>query len=129
VQSRRNRQAARRFFRKLLKGLRYAPWVLFTDKLKSNAAAKAQIMPDVEHRQHNGLNDLVELSYRPTRQRERQMRRYKSPRHPQRFLSAHRTINNVFRCQRNCLSAQRYRHGRTQAFSLWNEVSDVAKNA
>ena len=45
MQSRRNRQAAKRFFRKLLKGLRYAPRVLITDKLKSYAAAKTQIMP------------------------------------------------------------------------------------
>jgi len=55
MQSRRNRQAAKRFFRKLLKGLRYAPRVLVTDKLKSYAAAKKQIMPGVEHRQHKGL--------------------------------------------------------------------------
>jgi len=129
VQSRRNRQAAKRFFRKLLKGLRYAPRVLITDKLKSYAAAKVQIMPGVEHRQHKGLNNRAELSHQPTRQRERQMRRYKSPKHAQRFLSAQGPINNVFRCQRNCLSAQRYRHVRTTAFSLWNEITDVAKNA
>jgi putative transposase len=129
VQSRRNRQAAKRFFCKLLEGLRYAPRVLITDKLKSYAAAKAQIMPGVEHRQHKGLNNRAELSHQPTRQRERQMRRYKSPRHARRFLSAHGTINNVFRCQRNRLSAQQYRHVRTQAFSLWNDVRDVAQNA
>jgi putative transposase len=109
VQSRRNRQAAKRFFRKLLKGLRYAPRLLITDKLKSYAAAKVQIMPRVEHRQHKGLNNRAELSHQPTRQRERQMRRYKSPRHAQRVLSAHGPINNIFRCQRNRLSAQQYR--------------------
>jgi putative transposase len=129
VQSRRNRQAAERFFRKLLKGLRYAPRVMITDKLKSYAAAKIHIMPGVEHRQHKGLNNRAELSHQPTRQRERQMRRYKSPRHAQRFLSAHGPINNAFRCQRNRLSAQQYRHMRTQAFLLWNDVTDVAKNA
>lgn len=128
MQSRRNRQAAKRFFRKLLKGLRYAPRVLITDKLKSYAAAKVQIMPGVEHRQHKGLNNRAELSHQPTRQRERQMRRFKSPRQAQRFLSAHGPINNVFRCQRNRLSAEQYRHVRTKAFSLWNEVTDVAKN-
>jgi putative transposase len=129
VQSRRDRQVAKRFFRKLLKGMCYAPRVLITDKLKSYAAAKVQIMPGVEHRQHKGLNNRAELSHQPTRQRERQMRRYKSRRHAQRFLSAHGPINNVFRCQRNRLSAQQYRHVRTQAFSLWNEVTDVEKNA
>lgn len=60
MQSRRNRQAAKRFFRKLLKGLRYAPRVLITDKLKSYAAAKTQIMPGVEHRQHKGLNNRAD---------------------------------------------------------------------
>ena len=128
MQSRRNRQAAKRFFRKLLKGLCYAPRVLVTDKLKSYAAAKVHIMPGVEHRQHKGLNNRAELSHQPTRQRERQMRRFKSPGHAQRFLSAHGPINNAFRCQRNRLSAEQYRHVRTHAFSLWNEVTDVAKN-
>jgi putative transposase len=129
VQSRRDRQAAKRFFRKLLKGMRYAPRVLITDKLKSYAAAKVQIMPGVEHRQHKGLNNRAELSHQPTRQRERQMLHYKSPRHVPRFLSAHAPINNVFRCQRNRLSARQYRHVRTQAFSFWDEVANVGKNA
>ena len=129
VQSRRDRHAAKRFFRKLLRGLRYAPRVLITDKLKSYAAAKVQIMPGVEHRQHKGLNNPAELSHQPTRQRERQMRRFRSPGHAQRFLSAHRPINNAFRCQRSRLPAQQYRHIRTQAFLLWNEVTDIAKNA
>ena len=125
MQSRRNRQAAKRFFRKLLKGLRYTPRLLVTDKLKSYAAAKKQIMPGVEHRQHKGLNNRAELSHQPTRQRERQMRRFKSPGHAQRFLSAHGPINNAFRCQRSRLSAQQYRHVRAHAFSLWNEVTGV----
>ena len=129
MQSRRNRLVAKRFFRKLLNSLHYAPRVLVTDKLKSYAAAKVQFMPGVEHRQHKGLNNRAELSHQPTRQRERQMRRFKSPGHAQRFLSAHGPINNVFRCQRNRLSAEQYRHVRTQAFALWNEVTDVAKSA
>ena len=129
IQSRRNRQAAKRFLRKLLKGLRYAPRVLITDKLKSYAAAKKQIRPGVEHRQHKGLNNRAELSHQPTRQRERQMRRFKSAGQGQRFLSAHGPINNAFRCQRNRLTAEQYRHVRTQAFSIWSEVTQVAKNA
>jgi len=99
--------------------------VLITDKLKSYAAAKKHIMPDVEHRQHKGVNDRAELSHQPTRQRERQMCRFKSPDHTQRFLSAHGPINNVFRCQSNRLSAQRYRHVRANTFLLWHEVAGV----
>ena len=82
VQSRRDRKAAKRFLRKLLKGLSYVPRVLVTDKLKSYGAAKREIMPGVEHRQHKGLNNRAELSHQPTRQKERQMRRFKSPKHP-----------------------------------------------
>ncbi|WP_440030563.1 IS6 family transposase, partial [Chromobacterium amazonense] len=78
VQSRRHKQAAKRFFRKLLKGLRYVPRVIITDKLKSYAAAKQDIMPGVEHRQHKGLNNRAEVSHQPTRQKERQRRRFKS---------------------------------------------------
>ena len=128
VQSRRNRQAAKRFFRKLLKGLRYAPRVLITDKLTSYAAAKVQIMPGALHRQHKGLNNRAEVSHQPTRQIERQMRRFNSPGNAQRFLSVHGRIKNVFLCQHDRLSAQQYRHLRTQAFSLWNEVGNVGKN-
>ena len=63
VQRQRDRQAAKRFFRKLLKELQYVPQVLVTDKLKNYGAAKAQIMSNVEHRQHKGLNNRVEVSH------------------------------------------------------------------
>ncbi len=75
VQSRRNKKAAKRFFRKLLKGLQYVPRVIITDKLRSYSAAKAEILPGVEHRQHKGLNNRAENSHQPTRVREKVMRR------------------------------------------------------
>ena len=128
VQSRRDRHVAERFFRKLFKGLRYAPRILFTDKLKSYAAARVQVMPGVEYRRYKDLNNCAELAHQPTRQRERQIRRFRSPGHAQRFRSMYGPINNAFRCQRNRLPAQKYRHIRTQAFLLWNEVTGVAKN-
>jgi putative transposase len=52
VQSRRNKTATKKFFRKLLKRFRYVPRVIITDKLKSYGAAKREILPGVEHRQH-----------------------------------------------------------------------------
>ena len=58
--------------------------------------AKREIMPGVEHRQHKGLNNRAENSHQPTRRRERIMKRFKSPRHVQRFLSAHDQLANVF---------------------------------
>ena len=63
VQSRRDKKAAKRLFRKLLKKQGRAPRVLVTDKLKSYAAAKREIMPGVEHRQHKGLNNRAENSH------------------------------------------------------------------
>jgi len=79
-QSRRNTHAAKRFFRKLLKGLQYVPRVIITDKLRSYGAAKREILPGVEHRQHKGLNNRAENSHQPTRLREKKMRRFKSAR-------------------------------------------------
>ena len=74
VQSRRNTKAAKRFLRKLLKGLRYVPRVVVTDKLGSYGVAKRQIIPHVEHRQSRYLNNRAENSHQPTRQRERRMK-------------------------------------------------------
>ena len=68
VQRRRNKQAAKKFFRKLLKGLQYVPRVIITDKLKSYGAAKRELLPGVEHRQSRYLNNRCENSHRPTRQ-------------------------------------------------------------
>ena len=71
VQSRRNAVAAKRFFRKLLKGLRYVPRVLVTDKLGSYQVAHRALMSSVEHRRSRYLNNRAENSHQPTRQRER----------------------------------------------------------
>lgn len=99
------------------------PRVIVTDKLKSYAAANKDIMPSVEHRQHKGLNNRAELSHQPTRQKERQMRRFKSARQAQRFLSAHGPINNLFRCRRHTLTRNAYRGMREKAFSMWREAT------
>jgi putative transposase len=88
VQRRRNKKAAKTFFRKLLKGLTYVPRVIITDQLASYSAAKREVLPSVEHRQHRYLNNRAENSHQPTRQRERRRQRLKSPGHAQRFLSA-----------------------------------------
>jgi putative transposase len=67
AQPHREQAAAKRFFRQLLKGLQYVPRVLITDKLQSYGAAKAEILPGVEHRQHKRLNNRAENSHQPTR--------------------------------------------------------------
>jgi putative transposase len=80
----------------LLKGLHYVPRVIITDKLKSYAAAKREILPGVEHRQHKRLNNRAENSPQSTRLREKKMRRFKSAKHAQRFLSADRAHRWAF---------------------------------
>ena len=126
VQSRRSATAAKRFFRKLLKGLRYVPRVIVTDKLKSYAAAQRETLPSVEHRQSRYLNNRAEVSHQPTRRRERQMKRFKSARHAQRFLSTHSRIHNHFQLRRHHLNANQYRTARNAAFCTWHDVAEVA---
>ena len=121
VQSHRNAAAAKRFFKRLLKGLHYVPCVLITDKLASYGAAKRELLPEVEHRQSRYVNNRAENSHRPTRRRERQMQRFKSTRHAQRFLSAHAFIYGHFRTRRHRMTATAYRHARAQDFKVWNE--------
>ena len=123
VQSRRNAKAAKRFFRKLLKGLRYVPRVLVTDKLASYGVAHRQLMPSVAHRQSRYLNNRAENSHQPTRQRERAMKRFKSVRHAQRFLSAFSGISAHFRPRRHRLSATQWRTEIDERFAVWREVT------
>ena len=87
VQSRRNRRAAIRFFRKLLKSQGCVPRRLITDKLRSYPAAHRTVMPSVVHCTDQYANNRAEVSHQPTRPRDRQMRRFKSVAHAQRFLS------------------------------------------
>jgi putative transposase len=125
VQSRRNAQAAKRLLRKLLKKHGIAPRVMITDKLASYGAAKREVMPGVEHRQHKGLNNRAENSHQPTRRRERIMKRFKSARQAQRFLSIHDQVANLFRRPANTNAAD-HRAFRAQAFTTWSEVTGVA---
>jgi len=129
VQSRRDTRAAKRLLRKLMKRQCRPPRVMITDQLASYGAAKRELMPSVEHRKHKGLNNRAENSHQPTRQRERQMKRFKSAGQAQRFLSAHDGINNLFHLRRHQVPATQYRAARTQAFQVWAEVTGVAASA
>ncbi len=95
----------------------------------SYGAAKGEVMPSVEHRRHKGLNNRAETSHQPTRRRERQTKRFKSPGQAQRFLSAHDGINNLFLLRHCQVPAIQYRAARTQAFQIWAEVTGVAAAA
>jgi putative transposase len=126
VQQRRDQKAAKKFFRKLLKGLTYVPRVIITDKLKSYGAAKRELLPGVEHRQHRYLNNRAENSHQPTRQRERRMQGFKSPGQAQRFLSAYGLISQHFRPRRHLLPATVYREEMRRRFQNWQEVTSLA---
>ncbi len=123
VQSRRNKRAATRFFRKLLKRQGSEPRRLITDKLRSYTAAHRIVMPSVVHCTEQYANNRAEVSHQPTRQRERQMRRFKSAAHAQRFLAVHGPVQNLFRVYRHLLQAVHHRLLRTRSFRLWDEVT------
>ena len=123
VQSRRDRRAAARFFRKLSKGQGREPRRLVTDKLRSYSAAHRRAMPSVIHSTTRYENNRAEGSHQPTRQRERQMRRFKSAAHVPRFLSVHGLVQNLFRVGRHLLRAANHRLLRTRSFYVWHEVT------
>jgi putative transposase len=126
VLSRRNAKAAKKFFRKLLKGLRYVPRVIITDKLGSYQAAHRATLSSVEHRRSMYLNNRAENSHQPTRAQERSMRGFHSPGGAQRFLSAFSGISPHFRPRRHRLPAAGYRATMSDRFSVWNEITGQA---
>jgi putative transposase len=121
VQPRWDAKAAKRFFRRLLKGLQYIPRVIVTDKLGSYGVAQRQLLPNIEHRQSRYVNNRAENSHRPTRRRERQMQRFKSPEQAQDFLSAHAFIHGHFHPRRHFQTANSYRAIRTEAVNIWRQ--------
>jgi putative transposase len=125
VQRRRNKTAAKTFFRMRLKGCQYVPRVIITDKLKSYGAAKQEILPGVEHRQHRYLNNCAENSHQPTRQRERRLQGFKSPGHAQRFLSSYGPIAQHFRPRHHLLSAPEYRLVMGKRFHTWQDITSL----
>jgi putative transposase len=123
VQPRRDQRAAERFFRKLLKGQQREPRRLVTDKLRTYEAARRAIMPSVVHDIERYANNRAEVSHEPVRQRERQMRGFKSVGQAQRFWSVHGVIQNLFRVGRHLLQSVNHRLLRTRSFLVWQEVT------
>ncbi|MDJ0346604.1 IS6 family transposase [Streptomyces sp. H10-C2] len=126
VTDRRDKAAARRFFRKLLQGTGSVPRVVVTDKLRSYGAALREVMPSVEHRSHKGLNNRAENTHQPTRQRERAMKGFRSAGSAQRFLAAFSRISPHFRPHRHRLSAPDYRAEMTDRFTTWRHIATGA---
>ena len=125
VTKRRDRKAAVKFLRKAMK--RYGrPEVIVTDLLRSYPAAMKKI--GIAERQETGRwkNNRAENSHQPLRQRERRMKRFKSPGSAQRFLSIHAAVYNVFNVQRHLTSRRTLRVFRDQAMLTWRQATAVA---
>jgi putative transposase len=123
VQPHRDQRAAERFFRKLLKGQEREPRRLVTDKLRSYEAARRTLMPSVLHDTDRYANNRAEVSHEPIRQRERQMRGFKSVAQVQRFWSVHGVIQNLFRIGRHLLRSVNHRLLRSSSFLVWQEAT------
>jgi transposase-like protein len=123
VQRRRDKTAAVKLMRRLLKKLGFAPAVLVTDRLRSYGAAKAALGLSARHEQGLRKNNRAENSHQPVRQRERKMQRFKSPGSAQRFLSLHSAVNNTFNVQRHLTSRATLRVLRGEAFQTWRTAT------
>jgi putative transposase len=125
VQSRRDAKAAKRFMAKLMKKQRRVPRVLVADKCRSYGPAHRELMGSVEHRSHKGLNNRAENSHQPTRQRERAMKYFRSPRSAQKFPAAFSRISPHFRPRRHLMAASEYRAEMTVRFAIRDRITGV----
>ena len=123
VQKRKDKQAAARFFRKLMKGQGRSAREIVTDKLPSYGAARKAVMSTSMHRDERYANNRAEVSHEHTRAQERQMRRFKSPGQAQRFLAVQSQVHNLFRVGRHLLRASNYRLLRSRSFEMWQQVT------
>jgi transposase-like protein len=125
VQRRRDRRAASRLMRKLLKKQGFAPKLLVTDKLRSYGSAFRQLKLICPHEQGLRKNNRAENSHQPVRRRERKMQRFKSARSAQRFLSMHAAVHNTFNLQRHLVSRSTLRIFRAEAASAWRSAASA----
>ena len=126
VQSKRNKHAALKLMRKLLKKYAFVPERLVTDDLRSYSAAVRDLGIQRHHERGRWKNNRAENSHQPTRRRERKMQRFKSPGSAQKFLSTHAAVYNTFNVQRHLTSAQTHRARRAAAMTTWRTVLAAA---
>ncbi len=129
VQSREGRRAAEKLaaeklLRKLIRKQSRPPRVMVTDKPGSDGAARTGMGMTFEHRQHKGLNNRAENAQLPTRRRKSIMKRFKSARHLQRFVSIHDGIANLHTFPRHAMSSSGDRALRSGAMVAWREIAE-----
>ena len=126
VQSKRNKHAALKLMRKLLKKYAVVPERMVTDDLRSYGAAARALGLERLHERGRWRNNRAENSHQPTRRRERKMQRFKSAGSAQKFLSTHAAVYNTFNVQRHLTSAQTHRVLRAAAMTTWREAVAAA---
>ena len=126
VQSKRNKHAALKLMRKLLKKYGFVPDRLITDDLRSYRAAARDLGIERRHERGRWENNRAENSHQPTRRRERKMQRFKSPGSAQKFLSTHAVVYNTFNVQRHLTSARMHRSFPAAAMNTWREAVTAA---
>jgi putative transposase len=126
VQRRRDKHAALRLMRKLLRKHGFAPKLLVTDKLGSYASAFRHLGLTCPHEQGIRKNNRAENSHQAVRRRERKMQRFKSAGSAQRFLNMHAAVHNTFNLQRHLISRSTLRAFRAEATARWQEAVAAA---
>src|SRR6202051_704243 len=126
VQAKRNKRAALKLMRQLLKKYGFVPEKLVTDDLRSYAAAAGHLGIANRHERGQWRNTRAENSHQPTRRRERKMQGFKSPGSAQKFLSTHAAAYNTFNVTRHLTSARTHRAFRASAMQAWREVVALA---
>src|SRR5213082_3877086 len=122
VQRRRDKHAALRLMRKLLRKQGFAPKLLTTDKLGSYGSAFRHLRLTCPHQQGLRANNRAENSHQAVRRRERKMQRFKSAGSAQRFLNMHAAVHNVFNLQRHLISRSSLRIFRAEAAAQWQDA-------
>ena len=122
LQKRRNAKSAIRFLKRSLKITGNLPRVIITDKLRSYGKAHRVLMKSTEHRSHKRLNNRVENAHQPTREKERQMRGFKTPSSAQRFISALGAFLNLLKVGRYKNPAAEYRKKYKKALDIFNTI-------
>src|SRR5947208_7470352 len=126
VQSRRNKWAALRLMRKLIRKHRMIPSKFVTDRLPSYGAASAELPVTIVHERGLRRNNRAESSHVPVRRRERKMQRFRSAGSAQKFLYMHAAVYNTFNICRHLITSATKRRFRAEAFDAWRTAADVA---
>ena len=121
VTKRRDRRAAQRFLKKLMKQYG-APKMIVTDRLRSYRAAMSELGNATKQNTGRWLNNRAENSHLPFRRRERAMQRFRTTRSLQKFTSIHSSVTNHFNLQRHLITRDDYKTKREAALIEWQQL-------